>query len=170
MDICKKLIEFEDDLKTDMSYVCSDFELINDSYQDAYIKLHTYSVKRRKFYGTDKSIKSLLRFVCNNILIDKLRKIHRDKVEYTDSNYDFIDFKTPEDSFIEIEQSIDDPYVTKKLNNAFNDMTHDMYMTYKLRQKGISFKDIAYLTNATVATSSGRMRKARLRIEGEFNK
>ena len=169
MDICKKLIEFEHDLKTDMAYTCSDKELINDSYQDAYLRVHTYSQKRRKFYGTDKSVKSLLNIMCRNILLDKLRKIHRDRIEYTDQQYEFIDWRTPEDSLIEIEQSIDDPYVTKKLEDSFSKMSHVVYLTYKLRKKGMSFKDIAYMTDSTVNTSLARMRRAKIIIENEFN-
>jgi DNA-directed RNA polymerase specialized sigma24 family protein len=168
MDICKKLIEFEDELKADMKYLSNDNDLILDSFQDAYIKLHGYGEKRKKFYGTDASIKSLLKFVCKNILIDKLRKIQRDKIDPIDNTYTFIDYNTPEDYLIENEQALDDPYVAKKLNDAFSKMSHEMYMTYKLRQKGIRFKDIAYLTDTSMSTSLGRNRHARIRIENEF--
>ena len=168
MDICKKLVEFEDELKADMRYISDDNDLVDDSYQDAYIKLHRYTEKRREFYGNEASIKSLLKLVCKNILIDRLRKIQRDKLDPIDNSYTFIDYATPEDDFIQTEQSFDDPYVTKKLDDAFSNMSHEMYMTYKLRQKGIRFKDIAYLTDTPLNTTLGRMRYAKIRIENEF--
>jgi RNA polymerase sigma-70 factor (ECF subfamily) len=169
MDICKKLIEFESELKEDMRYVSTDPELVSDSYQDAYIKVHKYVDKGKEFYGNDASIKSLLKLTCRNILIDKLRKIQKDKILYTDETYSFIDYHTPEDSFVEMEQTADDPFITKKLNSAFSNMSHDTYMTYRLRQKGIKFKDVAYLTDTSLNTALGRMRYAQIKIENEFN-
>ena len=169
MDICKKLIDFEEELKIDMAHVSADRELILDSFQDAYEKIHKYVDKGKEFYGNDASVKSLLKLTCRNILIDKLRKIQRDKIDYTDKPYDFIDYHTPEDDFMEMEQSTDDPYITKKLIDAFSNMSHDTYMTYRLRQKGIKFKDIAYLTDTSLNTALGRMRYAQIKIENEFN-
>lgn len=169
MDICKKLIEFERELKLDMFALAKDKELIDDSYQDAYIKIHKYVDKGREFYGNDASIKSLLKLTCRNVLLDKLRKKQREKTIYTDQIYSFIDYTTPEDSLIEIEQSVGDPLITKKLDKAFSIMSHDTYMTYKLRQKGIKFKDIAYLTDTSLNTALGRMRYAQIKIENEFN-
>lgn len=168
MDICKKFIELEKDLKLDMHNVSNDKELIKDSYQDAFIKVQKYVNGGREFYGNDASIKSLLKLTCRNILLDKLRKLQREKVIFTDQTYSYIDYATPEDSFIEMEQGADDPLITKKLNSAFSNMTHDTYMTYRLRQKGMKFKDIAYLTDTSLNTALGRMRYAQIKIENEF--
>ena len=169
MDIREKLIEFEKEIKTDMMTVSNDRELVLDSYQDAYIKIDTYIKSGREFfYVNNAAIKSLLKLTCRNILLDKLRKKQRSKVSYTDQTYSMIDYTTPEDSFIEIEQAQNDPYINKKLNDSFIKMNHDIYMTYKLRQKGMSFKDIAYMTDTSVNTALGRMRYAQLRIQREF--
>ena len=168
MDICKKLIELESELKDDMTYISKDKSLIDDSYQDAYIKLQRYSDERKEFYGTEKSIKSLLKFVCKNILIDKLRKAQRDKVDYVDDINPYIDHQKDDDDINEVYQHINNPYVTKKLQNAFNNMSHEMYMTYKLRQKGLNFNSIAYLTDTTRNTALQRMRYARIKVEKEF--
>ena len=86
-----------------------------------------------------------------------------------DNSYTFIDYHTPEDDFDEIDQLIDEPIINKKLKNAFSNMSHEIYMTYRLRQKGIKFKDIAYLTDTSLNTALGRMRYAQIRIENEFN-
>jgi RNA polymerase sigma factor (sigma-70 family) len=169
MDICKKLIELESELKSDMLHISKDKDIVADSYQDAYIKIHKYVDKGREFYGNNASVKSLLKLTCRNILIDKLRKIQRDKTDYIDNTYTFIDYHTPEDSFEEMEQTADDPFITKKLSDAFSNMSHDTYMTYRLRQKGIKFKDIAYLTDTSLNTALGRMRYAQIKIENEFN-
>ena len=61
MDICNKLIEFEDVLKTYMTHITKDKNLVDDSYQDAYEKIHNYVDKGREFYGNDASIKNLLK-------------------------------------------------------------------------------------------------------------
>ena len=168
MDIRKKLIEFEKDIKIDMFNISDDKELILDSYQDAYIKIDKYVKMGKEFYGNDASIKALLKLTCRNILLDKLRRQQRANVLYTDETYSMVDYWTPEDSFIEIEQAADVPFITKKLNDAFSKMKHETYMTYKLRQKGMKFKDIAYLTDTSVNTALGRMRYAQIKIENEF--
>ena len=170
MDICNKLIELELDLKTYLAHITRDKELIEDSYQDAYIKIHKYVDQGREFYGNDASIKNLLKLTCRNILVDKLRQIQRDKTDsMEDYSYSFIDYKTPEDDMIEMEQVADEPFINKKLVDAFSNMSHDTYMTYRLRQKGIKFKDIAYLTDTSLNTALGRMRYAQIKIENEFN-
>jgi RNA polymerase sigma-70 factor (ECF subfamily) len=169
MDIRSKLIEFETILKEYMSNITHDKTLVDDSYQDAYLKIDKYVKNGREFYGNDASIKNLLKLTCRNILVDKLRRIQRDKVDCVDDySYAFIDYMTPEESMIEFEDVIDDPSITKKLNSAFNNMSHDTYMTYRLRQKGIKFKDIAYLTDTSLNTALGRMRYAQIKIENEF--
>ena len=168
MDICKKIIELEVELKANMRTVCNDDALVNDSYQDAYIKFHNYGKKRKKFYGTHASIKSLLILSCRNILIDKLRQIKKEASYPIEHAYSFVDYSMPDDDLIQAEQSLDDPFINKKLNDAFNNMTHMTHMTYQLRKKGFSFKDIAYLTDSSRNTSLARFRYAKIKIENEF--
>ena len=168
MNICEKFIEFEDELKSDLFQVSKNKELVSDSYQDAYIKIQNYVDNGREFYGDEKSIKSLFKFTCRNVLIDIIRKENRRNIIYADKSYGFIDYDTPDDKLIEMEELAKTPEVNKKLKKAFSNMTNDIYMTYILRRKGIKFKDIAYLMDTSISTALGRMRYAKSRIKEEF--
>lgn len=168
MDILKQLIDLEGELKAFLHAIHNNKEMVEDSYQDAYIKMDRYVKEGRIFHGNEASIKSLLKLACKNILLDKLRKDQRSKISYTDKTYDAIDWEMPDDYVIRAEQSIKDPDINKKLKKALKSMSPEIYMTYMLRMKGIKFKDIAYLTDTNINTALGRMRYAMLRVEGEF--
>lgn len=169
MDICKEMVDLERELKADMYGISYSKELVEDSFQDAYIKIHNYVENGREFYGNKQSVKALLKFTCRNILLDKLRKKSREKVVYTDESRVLIDYNIPDENFEEPETDYDDPTIKNKLNRAFKKMTHDTYMTYVLRRKGMKFKDIAYLTDTSLNTALGRMRYATLKIQDEFD-
>jgi RNA polymerase sigma-70 factor (ECF subfamily) len=168
MDIRQELIELESLLKSDMMGIVNDEPLVCDSYQDAYIKIDGYVKRGRAFYGNKASVKALLKMTCRNILLDKLRKRQRDRIEYTDKPYHTIDWAMPDDETLENEDCFDDPEINKVVESAFNKMNKDAYMTYKLRQKGLKFKDIAYLTDVGINTAIGRMRYAKEAIINEF--
>jgi len=111
----------------------------------------------------------MLRFMCKNIVIDKYRSNQRGKVIYTDKTYSVEDSDTPQEWLEAIEQEPQQEEFNKRLQEAFKLMNKDTYMTYKLRMKGLKFKEIAYLTDCGINTALGRMRYAVLKIEEVFN-
>lgn len=158
----------ERDLKHEMRSIVFDEEMVNDAYQDAFIKLKKYQEDGNEIYGNRAGMRALFRMTCRNILLDMLRKKQRAKTFVSDDVYSAIDFATPEDELIEVERASQDPAVNKKLERAFKNMNHETFMTYKLRMKGIKFKDIAYLTDCGINTALGRFRYAAQKIENEF--
>jgi RNA polymerase sigma-70 factor (ECF subfamily) len=168
MDIRQELIDLELELKSDMMMIVSDNDMVCDSYQDAYIKIDGYLKRGREFYGNKASMKALLKMTCRNILLDKLRKKQRERLEFTDNPYPTVDWAMPDDDALEDEMAFNDPEINKTLDSAFNKMNKNAYMTYKLRQKGLKFKDIAYLTDVGINTAIGRMRYAKEAIINEF--
>ena len=170
MDVIKIFLDQEEDLKLYMYCYTSDTQVVDDTYQEAYLKLHKYvNDDKRKFYGNENSVKSLLQFMVRNMILDKHRKNNTARLSYTDESYDMVDYKLPDDDVDRAVQLEHQKIINKKLSDAFNNMNKDVYMTYKLRIKGFKFKDIAYLTDTTTGTAIARMRYATRRIEREFN-
>ena len=165
----KMFLSMEEELRLEMFRYTNDSTVVDDAYQDAYLKIHKYKKKRKKWYGNEASIKAMLRFMCKNIVIDKYRSNQRGKVIYTDKTYSVEDSDTPQEWLETIEQEPQQEEFNKRLQEAFKLMNKDTYMTYKLRMKGLKFKEIAYLTDCGINTALGRMRYAVLKIEEVFN-
>jgi RNA polymerase sigma-70 factor (ECF subfamily) len=163
-------LDMYDDLRFEMFSITNDEDLVDDTYQNAYLRIHRYKKKKKQFYGNETSIKSLLRQMVRNLILDEMRINTRSKIIYTDETYMMTYNETPESKMITEEQARDQEHINKTLNDAFKLMTHDTYMTYKLRMKGVKFKEIAYLTDCGINTALGRMRYATLKIEEAFEK
>jgi RNA polymerase sigma factor (sigma-70 family) len=169
MDIEKIFLARESELKAEIAKYTNCPDIVDDTYQEAYLKVYKYKVDGRKFYGTENSIRYLLRIMVRNMMLDKKRRKTTSREVTTDKSIEVRDSVNPEKLMIDVEEELDHNYVNKKLNKAFKKMTHDTYMTYKLRMKGFKFKDIAYLTDTGLNTAQGRMRYAIDKIESEFN-
>ena len=162
-------LEMEHELRLEMFKLTNDPELVNDSYQDAYLKLHKYISSGKDWYGNETSIRFVLKVMVKNIVLDKLRKKTSSKLVFTEETYMMTEETTPEDRFVEMESQPINEQVNKKIDNALKVMTPEMFMTYKLRMKGMKFKEIAYYTDCGINTALGRMRYAVLKIEEALN-
>lgn len=147
-------------------YKVMDEELANDFFQDTFIKI-IVKLKEQKYKEENKFILWAKR-IAANLIIDYYRAQNRNKsVSETTfcSDEEFCIF----DMFQENEQNIEEQLIEYQIHNDLKNiiayLPENQQEIIKMRfYDGLSFKEIAEITNTSINTTLGRMRYALMNI------
>lgn len=141
-----------------ISLYIRDQALAEDIFQDTFLKV-IQSVKAGKYYDNGKFLSWVMR-IAHNLIIDHFRRL---KQMNTMSNDDFesdlfnsrkLSDSTIEDTLIRIQ-------IRKDVRRLIDQLPDDQREVVILRHySGLSFKEIADLTDVSINTALGRMRYA----------
>ena len=143
------------------SHVLKRKEDISDLTQEALIKM----AKSISQLNEVKNFKTWLNQIITNIYYDHARKKDIDTVEIDENTFKEIKDKLgcePGEKclFSEIE---------KLINNALLTLPKDLRITLVLREyEGLSYSDIAQITNTAIGTVKSRISRARLKLQEEL--
>jgi RNA polymerase sigma factor (sigma-70 family) len=135
-----------------------DQALAEDIFQDTFLKV-IQSVKTGKYYDNGKFLSWVMR-IAHNLIIDHFRRL---KQMNTMSNDDFeMDlFNSQKLSDSTIEDNIIRLQIKKDVRRLIDQLPDDQREVVILRHySGLSFKEIADLTDVSINTALGRMRYA----------
>lgn len=139
-----------------------DFALAEDILQDALLKVF-HSVKEGKYSDNGKFLCWVMR-IAHNLIIDHFRIMKQRNTISTD-NYesDLFNLKKYADSNIEEDMIKREMHldVRNMVNRLHNDQKEVVILKY---YAGLSFKEIAEITNVSINTALGRMRYALLNL------
>lgn len=136
--------------------------LAEDIFQDTFIKV-IKSLKTGKYIENGKFISWVLR-ISHNLIIDHFRK---EKLLSTTSNDDSnIDlFNSPKFSEENIEDRLVHEQITCEVRLLIDELPDDQRQVILMRHyQGLSFKEIADLTDVSINTALGRMRYALINL------
>ncbi len=142
--------------------VVKNHHLAEDIFQDTFIKV-IRSLKTGKYVENGKFISWVLR-ISHNLIIDHFRK---EKLLNTTSNDDTnIDlFNSPRYSEDNIEDKLVYDQITCDVRLLINELPEDQQQVIIMRHfQGLSFKEIADLTDVSINTALGRMRYALINL------
>lgn len=141
-----------------ISLYIRDQALAEDIFQDTFLKV-IQSVKTGKYYDNGKFLSWVMR-IAHNLIIDHFRRL---KQMNTMSNDDFeMDlFNSQKLSDSTIEDNIIRSQIKKDVRKLIDQLPDDQREVVILRHySGLSFKEIADLTDVSINTALGRMRYA----------
>ena len=143
-------------------------EVAEDIFQDTFIKV-IRSLKTGKYTENGKFISWVLR-ISHNLIIDHFRK---EKLLSTTSNDDSsIDlFNSPKYSEENIEDKLVYEQITNDVRLLIEELPDDQRQVIMMRHfQGLSFKEIADLTDVSINTALGRMRYALINLRKMIEK
>lgn len=141
-----------------ISLYIRDQALAEDIFQDTFLKV-IQSVKAGKYYDNGKFLSWVMR-IAHNLIIDHFRRI---KQMNTLSNDDFESdlFNSRKLSDSTIEDTMIRVQIRKDVRRLIDQLPDDQREVVILRHfSGLSFKEIADLTDVSINTALGRMRYA----------
>jgi RNA polymerase sigma factor (sigma-70 family) len=141
-----------------ISLYIRDQALAEDIFQDTFLKV-IQSVKTGKYYDNGKFISWVMR-IAHNLIIDHFRRV---KQMNTISNDDYESDLFNSKRFAEdnIEDNMIKRQIQKDVRRMIGHLPDDQREVVILRHyAGLSFKEIADLTNVSINTALGRMRYA----------
>ena len=130
----------------------------DDLVQDTFLKV-IQSVKSGKYYDNGKFLSWVMR-IAHNLIIDHFRRI---KQMNTTSNDDYESdiFNSKKFSDANIEDTLIKRQIQKDVRTLIGRLPDDQKEVVILRHyAGLSFKEIAEITNVSINTALGRMRYA----------
>ncbi len=142
--------------------IVKNHHLAEDIFQDTFIKV-IRSLKTGKYTENGKFISWVLR-ISHNLIIDHFRK---EKLLNTTSNDDAtVDlFNSPKYSEENIEDRIVYDQITSDVRLLIEELPDDQRQVIMMRHfQGLSFKEIADLTDVSINTALGRMRYALINL------
>jgi RNA polymerase sigma-70 factor (ECF subfamily) len=142
--------------------IVKNHHLAEDIFQDTFIKV-IRSLKTGKYTENGKFISWVLR-ISHNLIIDHFRK---EKLLNTTSNDDYtIDlFNSPKYSDENIEDKLVQDQITSEVRLLIEELPDDQKQVIMMRHfQGLSFKEIADLTDVSINTALGRMRYALINL------
>lgn len=142
--------------------IVKNHHLAEDIFQDTFIKV-IRSLKTGKYTENGKFISWVLR-ISHNLIIDHFRK---EKLLNTTSNDDYtIDlFNSPRYSDENIEDKLVQEQITSEVRLLIDELPDDQRQVIMMRHfQGLSFKEIADLTDVSINTALGRMRYALINL------
>lgn len=145
-----------------------DKAVAEDIFQDTFIKV-IRSLKTGKYTENGKFISWVLR-ISHNLIIDHFRK---EKLLSTTSNDDSsIDlFNSPKYSEENIEDKLVYEQITSDVRLLIEELPDDQRQVIMMRHfQGLSFKEIADLTDVSINTALGRMRYALINLRKMIEK
>ena len=148
--------------------IVKNHHLAEDIFQDTFIKV-IRSLKTGKYTENGKFISWVLR-ISHNLIIDHFRK---EKLLNTTSNDDTsIDlFNSPRYSEENIEDKLVYDQITSDVRLLIEELPEDQRQVIMMRHfQGLSFKEIADLTDVSINTALGRMRYALINLRKMIEK
>lgn len=142
--------------------IVKNHHLAEDIFQDTFIKV-IRSLKTGKYTENGKFISWVLR-ISHNLIIDHFRK---EKLLNTTSNDDTnVDlFNSPRYSEENIEDKLVYDQITSDVRLLIEELPDDQKQVILMRHfQGLSFKEIADLTDVSINTALGRMRYALINL------
>jgi RNA polymerase sigma-70 factor (ECF subfamily) len=135
-----------------------DQALAEDLFQDTFMKV-IQSVKSGKYQDNGKFISWVMR-IAHNLIIDHFRRIKQMNTVSND-DYDSDLFNSKKLSEATIEDSMIKKQIQKDIRRMISELPDDQKEVVVLRHyAGLSFKEIAEITDVSINTALGRMRYA----------
>jgi RNA polymerase sigma factor (sigma-70 family) len=145
-----------------ISLYIRDQALVEDIFQDTFLKV-IQSVKSGKYYDNGKFLSWVMR-IAHNLIIDHFRRI---KQMNTTSNDDYESdiFNSKKFSDANIEDTLIKSQIKKDVRMLIGQLPDDQKEVVILRHyAGLSFKEIADITEVSINTALGRMRYALINL------
>jgi RNA polymerase sigma factor (sigma-70 family) len=141
-----------------ISLYIRDQALVEDLFQDTFLKV-IQSVKAGKYYDNGKFLSWVMR-IAHNLIIDHFRRLKQLNVMSND-DYESDLFNSWKLSDPNIEEHIVQVQIRKDVRKLINQLPDDQKEVVILRHyAGLSFKEIADITDVSINTALGRMRYA----------
>lgn len=137
-------------------------ELAEDIFQDTFIKV-IHSLKYGKYIENGKFISWVLR-ISHNLIIDHFR---REKLNGTVSNSNFETdiFNSKRFSDENVEDQMVHYQILREVKELIKELPEDQQQVIHMRHYlGLSFKEIAEITDVSINTALGRMRYALINL------
>jgi RNA polymerase sigma factor (sigma-70 family) len=145
-----------------ISLYIRDQALAEDIFQDTFLKV-IQSVKSGRYYDNGKFISWVMR-IAHNLIIDHFRRIKQMNTVSND-NYDSDIFNSRKFADENIEDSLIKRQVQKDIRKMITQLPDDQREVVILRHyAGLSFKEIAEITEVSINTALGRMRYALINL------
>jgi len=145
-----------------ISLYIRDQALVEDIFQDTFLKV-IQSVKSGKYYDNGKFLSWVMR-IAHNLIIDHFRRI---KQMNTTSNDDYESdiFNSKKFSDDNVEEILIKSQIKKDVRMLIGQLPDDQKEVVILRHyAGLSFKEIADITEVSINTALGRMRYALINL------
>ncbi|HPI69075.1 MAG TPA: sigma-70 family RNA polymerase sigma factor [Bacteroidales bacterium] len=141
-----------------ISLYIRDQALAEDLFQDTFMKV-IQSVKSGKYQDNGKFISWVMR-IAHNLIIDHFRRMKQMNTVSND-DYDSDLFNSKKLSEATIEDSMIKKQIQKDIRRMISELPDDQKEVVVLRHyAGLSFKEIAEITDVSINTALGRMRYA----------
>ena len=141
-----------------ISLYIRDQALVEDIFQDTFLKV-IQSVKAGKYYDNGKFLSWVMR-IAHNLIIDHFRRLKQLNVTSND-NYESDLFNSRKLADANVEDTMVAVQIRKDVRKLINQLPDDQKEVVILRQyAGLSFKEIAEITDVSINTALGRMRYA----------
>jgi len=141
-----------------ISLYIRDQALAEDLFQDTFMKV-IQSVKAGKYYDNGKFLSWVMR-IAHNLIIDHFRRIKQMNTISND-NYESDIFNSKKLADATVEDDIIKRQIQKDVRKMISMLPEDQREVVILRHyAGMSFKEIAVLTDVSINTALGRMRYA----------
>jgi RNA polymerase sigma factor (sigma-70 family) len=141
-----------------ISLYIRDHALAEDLFQDTFMKV-IQSVKAGKYYDNGKFLSWVMR-IAHNLIIDHFRRVKQmNTVSNDDYESDIFNSKKLADATVE--DDMIKRQIQKDVRKMISLLPEDQREVVVLRHyAGLSFKEIAEITNVSINTALGRMRYA----------
>jgi len=141
-----------------ISLYIRDQALVEDIFQDTFMKV-IQSVKSGKYQDNGKFISWVMR-ISHNLIIDHFRRIKQMNTISNDE-YESDLFNSKKFAESTVEENMIKKQIQKDLRKMINHLPDDQREVVILRHyAGLSFKEIAEITDVSINTALGRMRYA----------
>jgi len=141
-----------------ISLYIRDQALVEDIFQDTFLKV-IQSVKAGKYYDNGKFLSWVMR-IAHNLIIDHFRRLKQMNVISND-DYESDLFNSKKLSDPNVEDQIVNVQIRKDVRKLIGHLPDDQREVVILRHyAGLSFKEIADITDVSINTALGRMRYA----------
>jgi RNA polymerase sigma factor (sigma-70 family) len=141
-----------------ISMYIRDQALVEDIFQDTFLKV-IQSVKTGKYYDNGKFLSWVMR-IAHNLIIDHFRRLKQLNVTSND-NYESDLFNSHKLSDANVEDIMVSVQIRKDVRKLISQLPDDQKEVVILRHyAGLSFKEIAEITDVSINTALGRMRYA----------
>jgi RNA polymerase sigma-70 factor (ECF subfamily) len=141
-----------------ISLYIRDQALVEDIFQDTFLKV-IQSVKAGKYYDNGKFLSWVMR-IAHNLIIDHFRRLKQMNVISND-DYESDLFNSKKLSDPNVEDQIVNVQIRKDVRKLIGHLPDDQREVVILRHyAGLSFKEIAEITDVSINTALGRMRYA----------
>ncbi len=141
-----------------ISLYIRDQALVEDIFQDTFLKV-IQSVKAGKYVDNGKFLSWVMR-IAHNLIIDHFRRLKQLNVTSND-NYESDLFNSQKLSDENVEETLVNVQIRKDVRKLINQLPEDQKEVVILRHfAGLSFKEIAEITDVSINTALGRMRYA----------